>query len=787
MGVGSSKVDFEGRAKLEEAPEAQKPGQEDWPQPTQTPGQEDWPPAPSESTAYLEVKTSSPEQPPTYAGEPEQEQEPELGGPQRPCSDPCPQPADSGDSPVVDPQWENPPSGSPRCHTNCLEEPLSRAFQRMGWAVGSRPWLFLLVPLVLSAVLGSGWLYLPRDTEENLEEQYTPSGSPAKTERRFVQDHFSTNESALFSPFRHSTEVNFASILVVSNTASVLEQGVLSEISKLDQAVQTLAVPQGDATQILYTQVCVRYQGTCMAPNPLLSIWQNDKNLDLSNITFPVYHTTTAPISLAGLLGGTVLGPRLGTDHLLEHAKAMRLQYYLKTTDPTDSEHSKKWLVEFLDQIQNMEERLALKTIQVPGAGLVVYFTSLSRKLEFEATARTVVPLFHTAYLLIILFAIISCYRFNCIRNKMCTAVIGVISVALAVVSGFGLMLYVGVPFVTIVANSPFLILVQEGLDLRHLASDDSYITPYFNIHEEYFSDYGPIVMVTITEPVSYWDEDTRQQLGTCLTNFESNDYVAQNLSQFWLHAYVQYLETNGLAVNDRDNFINNIPGFLVQIPIFTYDINISSSHEITSSRAFIQTVGVSSSRSKKDMLFQLRDTAKRCEIPLLVYNPAFIYFDQYTAILENTIRSVIIASIAMFIVSLLLIPHPLCSLWVTFAIASVIVGVTGFMGFWQVNLDSVSMMNLVICIGFSFDFSAHISYAFVSSSKTSSNEKAIEALYLLGYPVLQSAFSTIIGVCVLAGAKTYIFRTCFKIMFLVMAFGAIHGLIFIPVFLTIF
>ncbi|KAG8519330.1 Ankyrin repeat domain-containing protein 26, partial [Galemys pyrenaicus] len=38
--------------------------------------------------------------------------------------------------------------------------------------------------------------------------------------------------------------------------------------------------------------------------------------------------------------------------------------------DPTDSEHSKKWLVEFLDQIQNMEERLALKTIQAPGAGL---------------------------------------------------------------------------------------------------------------------------------------------------------------------------------------------------------------------------------------------------------------------------------------------------------------------------------------------------------------------------------------------------------------------------------
>ena len=50
-------------------------------------------------------------------------------------------------------------------------------------------------------------------------------------------------------------------------------------------------------------------------------------------------------------------------------------------------------------------------------------------------------------------------YRCDCVRNKMWVAVFGVMSVALAVVSGFGLMLYIGVPFVLIVANSPFLIL----------------------------------------------------------------------------------------------------------------------------------------------------------------------------------------------------------------------------------------------------------------------------------------------------------------------------------------
>ncbi|XP_059043596.1 patched domain-containing protein 3-like [Mustela lutreola] len=849
---------------------------------------------------------------------------------------------------------ENQPSKRPHCHTDCLEAPLSRAFGKLGWVVGSHPWIFLLAPIALTAILGTGLIYLPKDKEENLEEQYTPIGSPAKAERRFVQGHFTANDSYHFSISRKSTEVNFACILAVSNTTSVLEQEILEEISKLDTAIQDLYVTKENGTQTRYDQVCAKNEDFCVPSNPLLAVWQRNKNLDLGNVTFPIFNPTGQPIYLAGTIGGTFLGKRMGKNQLLVRAKAMRLLYFLKTEDGEVNEHSKMWLIHFLNQFSNIEKSLALKKIQV------VYFTSLSRQLEFQATSMTVIPLFHLAYLLIILFAIISCYRCDCVRNKMWTAAFGVISAALAVVSGFGLMLYMGVPFVIIVANSPFLILgvgvddmfimisawqktslmdnikqrlssvyskvavsitittitnvlafytgimtsfrsvqyfciytgttllfcyfynitcfgaflaldgerervclrwlkkpetpdqkcsslkrscclpcdslpeeeetdvhpmnvffrdyfgpfltrteskffvvllyilyiissiygcfqVQEGLDLRNLASDDSYITPYFNVEEEYFSDYGPRVMVIVTETLNYWDEGVRPKLEICLSDLENSDYVDKSLTEFWLREYVQYTEKSQQDVNDKDTFMNNLPNFLTHFPLFMYDINISSSHEIISSRGFIQTVGVSSSINKKTMLSQLRSKAEKCEIPLMVYNQAFIYFDQYTAILENTVRNVIVASTAMFIVSLLLIPHPLCSLWVTFAIASVIVGVTGFMAFWNVNLDSISMINLVICIGFSFDFSAHISYAFVSSSKPSVNQKTIEALYLLGYPVLQSALSTVIGVCVLSAAKAYIFRTFFKIMFLVMVFGAAHGLIFIPVFLTFF
>ncbi|MXQ96645.1 hypothetical protein E5288_WYG019268 [Bos mutus] len=66
-------------------------------------------------------------------------------------------------------------------------------------------------------------------------------------------------------------------------------------------------------------------------------------------------------------------------------------------------------------------------------------------------------------------------YRCVCVRNKMWVAAFGVISAALAVVSGFDLM-YIGVPFLIIIANSPFLIVETLFFSLTSVGVDDMFI-----------------------------------------------------------------------------------------------------------------------------------------------------------------------------------------------------------------------------------------------------------------------------------------------------------------------
>ncbi|XP_062377856.1 patched domain-containing protein 3-like [Sardina pilchardus] len=329
---------------------------------------------------------------------------------------------------------------------------------------------------------------------------------------------------------------------------------------------------------------------------------------------------------------------------------------------------------------------------------------------------------------------------------------------------------------------------MQEGIDLKNLAPDDSYVAPYYNNEDIYFSEYGPFVMLVIEdENFKYWGKFAREILNMCLNEFESSDMVAKNRTIFWLESYEQYGVGASLDLSDETVFMSNLPTFLIASG-FKHDLNISN-NKIVASRLFIPTVNIRTAIDEKNMLNFFRDTASTCfpNLDLMVYHPAFIYYDQYAVIVSNTIQNTVVATVIMLVISLLLIPHPLCSLWVTFAIASVIVGVAGFMALWDVNLDSISMINLIICIGFSVDFSAHISYAFVSSEEKTANEKAIDALYHLGYPIIQGAVSTIAGVVVLSAAESYIFRTFFKIMFLVILFGALHGIVFIPIFLTFF
>ncbi|KAI1712423.1 patched family domain-containing protein [Ditylenchus destructor] len=168
----------------------------------------------------------------------------------------------------------------------------------------------------------------------------------------------------------------------------------------------------------------------------------------------------------------------------------------------------------------------------------------------------------------------------------------------------------------------------------------------------------------------------------------------------------------------------------------------------------------------------------------------------------------------------------------VVLSIFSISLGTVGYLHLWSVNLDAVSLISMLMSIGFSVDYSAHVCYhfyTFSSDSETepkmpvsppspsacstttdtdsnnsttvegsslssqlskSQNDPIHDTRYLLthtlngvGWPVIQSGVSTVLGMIPLFFVNAYVVAVFWKTIILVTILGIIHALFICPTF----
>merc|ERR1712129_111426 len=112
--------------------------------------------------------------------------------------------------------------------------------------------------------------------------------------------------------------------------------------------------------------------------------------------------------------------------------------------------------------------------------------------------------------------------------------------------------------------------------------------------------------------------------------------------------------------------------------------------------------------------------------------------------------------------------------------------GCLGLMSIWGIVLDGITLISLIMCIGFSVDFSAHFCYNFIEHRHTAGldQRQVVERTMLCVYkPVLQGALSTLLGVMGMLFAPSYAFIIFFKVFFIVISLSLFHSLILVPLF----
>uniref|UniRef100_A0AC35U7U8 G_PROTEIN_RECEP_F1_2 domain-containing protein n=1 Tax=Rhabditophanes sp. KR3021 TaxID=114890 RepID=A0AC35U7U8_9BILA len=330
----------------------------------------------------------------------------------------------------------------------------------------------------------------------------------------------------------------------------------------------------------------------------------------------------------------------------------------------------------------------------------------------------------------------------------------------------------------------------REGLEPKNLVTNSHYIAKYFE-DMRLFWEQGPQLHVLVNEKVNFTDPKQREILVNLVEKFEHTEYtLPRRGTVFFFLEYLNYLNQLNAEPENTDKIWNikllkwlKYTGASTQ---WEQDIKYNANRtKIDSFRFEIAMKNMVTPNQHKLATSLLRDIADECKFKVEVYYEAFPFADQYLIILPSTLQNVGISLICMIIISFLLIPSVPSALIIVIMIISISVGVFGYMTFWGVNLDAVSMISLIMSIGFAVDLSAHIVYAFVASPGTDSKERVKAALAHLGWPIFQGASSTIAGISILYTVDAYIILTFFKTVWLTMFLGLIHGLVFIPVILS--
>lgn len=332
-----------------------------------------------------------------------------------------------------------------------------------------------------------------------------------------------------------------------------------------------------------------------------------------------------------------------------------------------------------------------------------------------------------------------------------------------------------------------------------------------FTINSEIFFPNNGLPSAAYTGDISYNKEHAA--IIRIVNELESDSYVANGTVNSWYHQYKKWLDASSYRIELNRTKECNESVIACELPsdkrfyellklflntktgaFFKNDISFHETKNSVKGAAIPfkhvllnnAAVEIKAMDSVQEHIQPGLTPSEQTALLPFVYSFVYISWETNKVISKELIRNISLAGLCVFIVTLFLLSNLWASLMVVCCVALALIDIAGFMHFWGLTVDTVTTIIMVLAIGLTVDYSTHIAHGFMVSRKPTRNERMVAALCEIGPAVIHGGMSTLLAFILLAASESYVFKTFFKVFFLVVMFGMFHGLVFLPVILSL-
>jgi len=339
---------------------------------------------------------------------------------------------------------------------------------------------------------------------------------------------------------------------------------------------------------------------------------------------------------------------------------------------------------------------------------------------------------------------------------------------------------------------------LKVDFDFLSVLPSDSYVTGFYEASNLYTNLQGPDTFIYFRN-VDHSDPEVWTQMEAYVDAIIAIDDISRPPLHFWLSDYKEYVaqhenELQDLTFNQKlDDFLDGVR----EKYNYRGDMLFDEDGNLIASRTKVFFDGINSFQISDgvDALVDQRavteaqpinQESKKGEWHFFTFKTVYLLWEFLLITPMELMNSTLVGIGCVSAMSLFFIPHWSGTLFVTPLVMILYVDLLGFIHFFQIEINGISFVSMVMAIGPLVDYVMHVVLRYYETNAAASRDtKVKEVLETMGASVLLGGLSSFLSIFPLMFSSNDIIRT-FVITFCgVVLIGLTHGLVLLPVLLS--